>query len=123
MHGSPLSRLDNRKIWEKFDYRDYGIIAEPYFDMDFNRVFYLSDTGRAWNDPGASFRDKVDSHFHIPVKSTGHLIKRFQRDELPDHVMINTHPQRWTDQPVSWTKELVGQSVRNIVKRVITRFA
>jgi len=46
MHGSPLSKYDNRKIWEKYDYRDYGIIAEPYFDIDFNEVFYMTDKGR-----------------------------------------------------------------------------
>jgi energy-coupling factor transporter ATP-binding protein EcfA2 len=30
MHGSPLSKYDNKKIWEKYDYRDFGIIAEPF---------------------------------------------------------------------------------------------
>ena len=49
MHGSPLSRWDNRLIWQRYDYRDYGIIGEPYFDTDFNRVVYLTDTGRCWN--------------------------------------------------------------------------
>jgi len=46
MHGSPLSKWDNRDLWKKYDYRDYGIIAEPYFDIDFDEVFYLTDTGR-----------------------------------------------------------------------------
>ncbi|MBC8179929.1 hypothetical protein H8E88_02285 [candidate division KSB1 bacterium] len=27
MHGSPLSKYDNRLLWEKYDYRDYGIIG------------------------------------------------------------------------------------------------
>ena len=31
MHGSPLSKWDNRDLWKRYDYRDYGIIAEPYF--------------------------------------------------------------------------------------------
>jgi len=50
MHGSPLSKWDNRDLWETYDYRDYGIIAEPYFDVDFNEVLYLTDTGRRWDD-------------------------------------------------------------------------
>jgi len=33
--------------------------------------------------------------------------------------MINTHPQRWTDNQVEWAKELVWQNVKNVVKRVI----
>jgi hypothetical protein len=50
MHGSPLSKYDNRMIWEKYDYKELGILAEPYFDVDFNEVFYITDTGRKWNN-------------------------------------------------------------------------
>jgi hypothetical protein len=43
----------------KYDYRDFAIIAEPYFDVDYDEVFYISDTGRSWNHSSASIRDKV----------------------------------------------------------------
>lgn len=59
MHGSPLSRYDNRKLWEQFNYRNYGIIGEPYFDVDFSKVLYLTDTGRMWDGERVSIRDKV----------------------------------------------------------------
>ena len=49
MHGSPLSKWDNRDLWKRYNYRDFGIIAEPYFDLDFDEVFYITDTGRSWN--------------------------------------------------------------------------
>ena len=49
MHGSPLSKWDNRDLWKRYNYRDYGIIAEPYFDVDFDEVFYITDTGRRWD--------------------------------------------------------------------------
>jgi len=29
MHGSPLSKFDNRLLWEKYDYRDFGIVGSP----------------------------------------------------------------------------------------------
>jgi len=45
MHGSPLSRVDNRDLWKKNDDRSYGIIGELYFDIDFNKMLYLADTG------------------------------------------------------------------------------
>ncbi len=48
MHGSPLSRWDSRILWKYYDYHDFGIIGEPYFDVDFNKVLYLTDTGRRW---------------------------------------------------------------------------
>jgi len=59
MHGSPLSKYDNQKIWGKYNYRDYDIIADCYLDVDFNEVFYFTDTGRSWNHSTASVRDKV----------------------------------------------------------------
>jgi len=46
MHGSPMSRWDNRLLWKYYDYRDFGIIGEPYFDVNFEEVLYLTDTGR-----------------------------------------------------------------------------
>lgn len=63
MHGSPLSKYDNRKLWEKYYYRDFGIIGEPYFDVDFGEVLYLTDTGRRWD--GVSRRDKVSSREYV----------------------------------------------------------
>lgn len=60
MHGSPLSKHDNRALWEKYDYRDYGIIGEPYFNVDFREVMYLTDTGRRWDGNNVSLRDSVD---------------------------------------------------------------
>ena len=60
MHGSPLSKWDNRDLWKRYDYRDFGIIAEPYFDVDFDEVFYLTDTGRRWDGDDVSVRDKVE---------------------------------------------------------------
>ena len=57
MHGSPLSKWDNRDLWKKYNYRDFGIIAEPYFDIDFSDVLYLTDTGRRWDGSDVSVRD------------------------------------------------------------------
>ena len=56
MYGSPLSRWDSRAIWQKYDYRALGITAEPYFDIDFNHTFYLTDTGPRWDGHKVSVR-------------------------------------------------------------------
>ena len=121
MHGSPFSKYDNKKIWEKYDYRDYGIIAEPYFDIDYDEVFYITDTGRAWNHSNASLRDKVNSKFDITIKDTNHLIEKIQNNELPDKIMINVHPQRWFDYGYNWYKELLMQNFKNPIKSLIVR--
>lgn len=121
MHGSPLSKYDNRSLWDKYNYREFRIIGEPYLDLDFDQVFYISDTGRKWNNRDASLRDKVKSHFQIEIKNTRHLIQLIQEGELPDQIMINTHPQRWNDNLILWTRELVWQGAKNFIKGAITR--
>ena len=121
MHGSPMSKWDNRLIWEDHNYKDYGIIAEPYFDIDYHEVFYITDTGRSWNSTGVSVRDKVDSGFHIGVESTHHFISLVKAGELPSKIIINTHPQRWFDPGFGWFRELVMQNLKNQVKRLIVQ--
>jgi hypothetical protein len=59
MHGSPLSKYDNKMLWGKYDYHDFGIIGEPYFDVNFEEVLYLTDTGRRWDGKAVSVRDKA----------------------------------------------------------------
>jgi hypothetical protein len=108
-------------LWKRYNYRDFGIIAEPYFDVDFDEVFYITDTGRSWNKSTASVRDKVDSKFDIKIKDTHHLIEKIQNNELPDKIMINVHPQRWTDRFGPWVRELVWQNFKNFIKRLMLK--
>ena len=122
MHGSPISKHDNCELWEYYNYREYGIISEPHFDMNFNEVFYLTDTGRSWNNYKASVRDKVNSKFDITIKDTNHLIDKIQNNELPDKIMINVHPQRWNNKYIPRVSELIKQSVKNVIKRYLLEF-
>lgn len=119
MHGSPLSKYDNRDVWQKYDYRDDGVIGEPYFDLDYSEVFYITDTGRSWKNERSTVRDKVHSGFDIEIQSTHHLLKLIQDNNLPDKIMMNTHPNRWFDEFIPWTKELVLQNVKNRIKRLL----
>lgn len=122
MHGSPLSKWDNRQLWEHYDYRDYGIVAEPYFDIDFHRMLYITDTGRQWNRTGVSVRDKVDTAFDYNFSSTFELIEALNYDQLPPQVMQNIHPQRWNSDWWGWSQEWVMQNAKNQVKRAIVKF-
>jgi hypothetical protein len=118
MHGSPSSKIDNRSIWKKYDYKDFGITGEPYFDVNFNKIFYLTDTGRSWNGEKYSVRDKVQSGYDCRFNSTPEIIKAIQSGTIPPQIMINTHPQRWTDNLLEWMWEYVFQNVKNRVKYV-----
>ena len=95
MHGSPRSKYDNKIIWEKYNYKDLGIIGEPYFDIDFNEFAYFTDTGRRWNGHKFSVRDKVNSKYNFDFKTTQQIIDNI--DKLPPKIMFTIHPERWTN--------------------------
>jgi hypothetical protein len=120
MHGSPLSRFDNRDIWKQYNYQDYGIICEPYFDVNFNQVFYLTDTGRRWDGEKVSVRDKISSQnrfFH----STHEMNAALDKNTFPERVMFTFHPQRWNDNRLLWLKEYFFQNSKNRIKFLLTK--
>jgi len=119
MHGSPTSKFDSKDLWKKYNYRDFGIIGEPYFDVDFKTVFYLTDTGRKWDGDKVSVRDKVNSGFDLRFHSTRQIIDAADKNILPMHIMFTFHPQRWNDNMLLWSKELVMQNIKNLVKKMI----
>ncbi len=125
MHGSPRSKYDNKDIWKKYDYRKLGIIGEPYLDIDFNDVLYLTDTGRRWDGYKVSIRDKVSNQQKkweeqgLVFRSTQDIINAANDGKLPAKIMMTFHPQRWTNNPIPWTKEFVMQNVKNVVKKVM----
>ena len=121
MHGSPMTKWDNKDTWKEYNYKNFGIIAEPYFDVDYNQVFYITDTGRSWNSTGVSVRDKVDSGFDLKVKSTAHFIELANTGRLPDKIIINTHCQRWFEPGFGWLKELILQNTKNQFKRFLVK--
>jgi len=121
MHGSPRSQFDNRDIWKSYDYRKLGIVGEPYFDVDFNKVFYLTDTGRRWNGHRFSVRDKMPQQEQwnregLNFRTTSHIIRAAESGKLPNQIMITIHPQRWNNGLLPWIKELVLQNIKNVVK-------
>lgn len=127
MHGSPRSRFDGRDLWKHYDYHDFGIAGEPYFDVDFSKVFYLTDTGRRWDGFNVSVRDKIPVYQDEWVEkglvyhSTDDIIAAADAGNLPKQMMITTHPQRWTDKEVDWLVEFVSQSAKNVVKKILVR--
>ena len=126
MDGSPLSLYDNKDLWNHYDYRDYGVIGEPYYDIDFNEVFYLTDTGRRWDGWKTSVRDKVPQQEKwnkegLVFHSTNDIINAANQGTLPDKIMMTFHPQRWHDSSLPWIKELILQNAKNVVKSMLVK--
>ncbi|MEG0517589.1 MAG: hypothetical protein RR555_01805 [Bacteroidales bacterium] len=127
MHGSPKFPIDPKKLWKKYNYRDLGIIGEPYIDTNWDNVFYLTDTGRRWDGFKVSRRDKIETHqplwdkAGLTAHNTNGVINLFNSNKLNEFgtVMITTHPQRWTNSKVAWFKELVVQNIKNIIKMML----
>ena len=127
MHGSPRSPYDSKDLWKHYDFKELGIIGEPYLTTDFSHMLYLTDTGRRWDGHKVSVRDKIEqwqeewmNHGWI-FHTTDDVIRALQENRMPERLMITTHPQRWTDSCFAWTKELLAQKTKNIVKRVIAK--
>lgn len=115
MHGSPLSRHDNKALWRYCDYKKYGILSELYLDTDFTDMFYLTETGRGWNSR-FNIRDRVNSPYSFSVKDTADIIRMLEDDLLPKKIMVTIHPQRWSDHWGEWLVELLSQNTRNMGK-------
>lgn len=127
MHGAPTSKWDGKELWKKYDYKSLGIIGEPYLDTDFSDVFYLTDTGRCWDGYKVSVRDKIPVHQEEWTAKgwtwhdTHELLVAIHKGHFPSHVMMTTHPQRWTNSTKQWWRELIVQNMKNIIKRIWIR--
>jgi hypothetical protein len=117
MHGSPRSDFDNKSVWSKYDYKKCHVICEPYLDLDFQTLYYITDTGRMWDGNRYSIRDYITTDKKWPVfHSTRDIIRSIEEGKFPYPVMINFHPQRWTNHPIEWTAEFITQRIKNILK-------
>ena len=124
MHGSPRSKFDNKEIWNKYDYRSLQITGEPYYDVNFDEVFYLTDTGRRWDGWKTSVRDKVLQQKNwikqgLVYHSTDDIITALNNNQLPNKIMFTMHPQRWSEGGIPWFKELLSQTIKNEIKKVL----
>lgn len=120
MHGSPLSVHDNKRLFERIDLKEEGIIGEPYLHIDAGRFFYLSDTGGRWDGAGSSVRDASEGD-RIGVRSSFGLMEALRNDGLPKGVHQTVHPQRWIDEKGPWLWERSSQKAKNQLKKLLKR--
>jgi len=148
MHGSPASKWDNRDLWKTYNYRDFGIVGEPYFDLlnnesaVFENIVYFTDTAQMWDGDKYNVRDKFlsikkqsqqlsipnpelveNTHIKVNLKThtTFDVINWIKIVKNQNVLMITTHPQRWTDNSVEWFIEYIKQKIKNRIKTFIVR--
>ena len=117
MHGSSSSKFDNRLIWKNHQLSEFGLIGEPYLSIDFDRVFYMTDTGFAWDGGKFAMRDVVNSGFDLKFHTTQQVVACIQQGGYPDQAMILAHTL-WTDSLSQWCWLHVREFFRNNIKLI-----
>jgi len=106
MHGSPLSKYNNRDLWSRYDYHSYGITSEAFLSFeDKNDDFhYLTDTGRTWSGNRSlrdSMRTKLAHEDPVSLNGTDDLIK-WMRNTGEKKLYLTVHPERWSVNLGEW---------------------
>jgi hypothetical protein len=114
MHGNSLTRWVNRDLWQRYDFRDFGLIGEGYLSVPLDKMLYLSDTGRTWSGKH-KVKDHVNKNNTIHIKSTSDLIDVIKAGEA-DHICIVAHPNRWSKHFTYWLRQYAFDTTANLVK-------
>ena len=117
MHGSTSSKFDNRLLWERYNLSDYGILGEPYLSLNFDEIFYLTDTGYAWDGGKYAIRDVVENKHGLHFHSTKQVVECIKSESFPKQSMILAHTL-WSDNLFQWIGLHAREFLRNNVKRL-----
>jgi hypothetical protein len=121
-HGNPLTKYDNKEIWNFTNLQNYGLIGEAFLCLDFNKFAYFSDSGRTWfNSKSQKMKgkDAVNTAFaHIKPKNTDDLISIIREGSLPN-ICILTHPERWSRDTIGFIRRYLIDFVFTSGKTVI----
>ena len=119
MHGSPLSRYDNRDLWKRYDFGDFGIAGEAYLSMAGKGLRYLTDTGRNWGGKH-SVRDAMPGAGAVPpsVATTDDLID-WIGSAGEEGLYLTVHPERWAADGSEWLISYSKDAVVNFGKSVL----
>jgi hypothetical protein len=111
MHGSVLSKYDNKKLWDIYSFSDFGIDGEAYLSTgaDFS---YFSDTGWEWNLKH-KLRDLMpESAEEALIDSTDDLFGIID-NTLIKNIYLLVHPGNWTESSLDWYYILIKNKLFN----------
>lgn len=116
MHGQPLSPIDNRDLWKRYDFRSYGLKGEAFLSV--NDAEYFTDTGRSWDG-----RNNLSDFIHSTIsperpETTNDLIRLISKNQIPV-LYLTTHPERWSYSLGSHLVSYGTDSLFNSGKKII----
>ena len=114
-HGSPLSKYNNRDFWKKYRINEFDLLGLAYDSVNFEKIYYLTDTGRTFGQTSSNIRDKPATSylFDKKIRSTRDVIKLLKKD---CNIYITTHPERWSQGSLDWYWEYIFQNFKNMGK-------
>jgi len=114
-HGSPLSKYNNRDFWSRYSIDDFNLLGLAYDGVNFENIYYLTDTGRTFGQTSSNLRDRPETPFlfNKKIKSTSDIIKLLEED---GNIYITTHPERWAKGSIDWYWEYIFQNFKNMGK-------
>lgn len=115
-----LYLTDTGRKWNgrKSNLRDRGRYYDPLLERD---------PYKEWKSKpveGSMMKMTPEGRFllaNYAIRHTSDLISLANVNKLPGKLIINTHPQRWTDMLMPWVREYIFQNFRNSVKSLVIR--
>jgi hypothetical protein len=113
-----LYLTDTGRRWDG----DRSNIRDRGFSADVNVINRQYRDWKACPVPGSMMNMSEEGLFlrsRFRIRHTSGLIALAEKGSLPEKLIINTHPQRWTDSAMPWFTEYLTQNIKNQFKRMI----
>ena len=78
-------------------------------------MYYLTDTGYAWDGGRFAIRDVVESGFGLSFHSTKQIVECVNKGEFPETALVLAHTL-WSDSCFQWNYLHIREFFRNRVK-------
>ena len=117
MHGSSMSKYDNRDMWKEKPLEEFNIIGEPYINIDYTNILYVTDTARRWDGSRFSIRDFVKSKIKHNFQTTNDIVDAIDSNSIPDKMIIQSHTL-WTDNKIEWVWLEFREKTRGYLKLI-----
>lgn len=115
MHGSPGRKNSSYDLWSKYDYKSSGILGDANLDINYESMYYFTDTGRSWKSKN-NLRDYASNSLKHKVNTNEELISFIRNNESP--IILQTHPERWSVNLLQLTRSYLLDMMTNLIKKV-----
>lgn len=120
MHGSPFSAIDNRDIWHHVAMADLGLCGEAYLSLDYSKLGYYTDTGRAWSAGATNVRDRPPgAALAVAAAANSEDLRALIASARYPALCIQSHPERWSGNLGQWCVSVIMDGAVNLAKRLL----